>query len=411
MDMFEKEKIAYKNIEIPEELEFIVIKSIKEGNKKNNRIGLIGKIVAASFITIFIALNLFPRFSTVAQNLPIIGKLAELLTIDKGFENAVEEDLVQDIGYEEEINGIKLKVGNVVGDYKAMWIEYELLEDARVSIELKDINESKEIEAFSSHSTKAFGKEGNYIQINFKKFEEEFLLIFNIYDKDKTEELAIFKVPVKLKEKFNTSLKDITINNNIIKTEIGDIEIKNIATSNTRTIMSFILNSNEYNFVRFDNPVLIDSYGNEYNISSSYSIFDSSGINNIEFQGELKEGSIIFKADGIFYDKKYDKKIIVDLTNRLVKDNEFNTSFESYENNILQLKTENVEGIEFKNEDKRYILTGQYAHLEEFSDGSSKVIEIITNLEIFEEDDGFIELEIEAIAKDKTSGFEAEIKD
>ena len=186
-NIFEKEKIAYKNIEIPEELEFIVIKSIKEGNKKNNKTGLIGKVLVASFITIFMALNLFPRFSVVAQNLPIIGKLAELLTVDKGFENAVEEDLVQDIGYEEEINGIKLRIGKVVGDYKAMWIEYELPEDTRASIELKDINENNEIEASSSHSTNAFGKEGNYIEIKFNRFEEEFLLIFNIYNKYKTE--------------------------------------------------------------------------------------------------------------------------------------------------------------------------------------------------------------------------------
>ena len=35
-DLFNKEKIVYKNIEIPEELEFIVIKSINEGKKKED---------------------------------------------------------------------------------------------------------------------------------------------------------------------------------------------------------------------------------------------------------------------------------------------------------------------------------------------------------------------------------------
>ena len=87
-NIFEKEKIVYKNIEIPEELEFIVIKSINEGKKKNSSyIKLISKVLVASLIIFFILLNTSPRFSTIAQNLPIVGKLAEFLTIDRGFNN------------------------------------------------------------------------------------------------------------------------------------------------------------------------------------------------------------------------------------------------------------------------------------------------------------------------------------
>ena len=373
-DLFNKEKIVYKNIEIPEDLEFLVIKSINEGKKKNNRIGLIGKIVAASFITIFIALNLFPKFSIVAQSLPIIGKLAQFLTIDKGFNNAVEAGLIQNINYEDEINGIGLKVSNIVGDYKAMWIEYELPEGYNADVKLMDVNEENEIRAVSTHSTEAYGKSGNYVKVKFEKFEREFLLVFNVYNANESESLTVFKVPVKLEDKFNGDLKEININNNLIKTEIGDIEIKSINTSKTTTSMSFILNSDEYNFVKFENPVLIDSKGNEYKVSSSYLKMDNYGNNNIEFEGEVEENNIIFKCDGIFYDKKYGKKVTVDLNNELVQDNEYNTTFESYENNILKLKTENVEDIEFKNED-----------------------------------DGIIEIEIESIAKDKIKGFEFKI--
>ena len=373
-DLFNKEKIVYKNIEIPEDLEFLVIKSINEGKKKNNRIGLIGKIVAASFITIFIALNLFPKFSIVAQSLPIIGKLAQFLTIDKGFNNAVEAGLIQNINYEDEINGIGLKVSNIVGDYKAMWIEYELPEGYNADVKLMDVNEENEIRAVSTHSTEAYGKSGNYVKVKFEKFEREFLVVFNVYNANESESLTVFKVPVKLEDKFNGDLKEININNNLIKTEIGDIEIKTINTSKTTTSMSFILNSDEYNFVKFENPVLIDSKGNEYKVSSSYLKMDNYGNNNIEFEGEVEDNNIIFKCDGIFYDKKYGKKVIVDLNNELVQDNEYNTTFESYENNILKLKTENVEDIEFKNED-----------------------------------DGIIEIEIESIAKDKIKGFEFKI--
>ena len=408
-DLFNKEKIVYKNIEIPEDLEFLVIKSINEGKKKNNRIGLIGKIVAASFITIFIALNLFPKFSIVAQSLPIIDKLAQFLTIDKGFNNAVEAGLIQNINYEDEINGIGLKVSNIVGDYKAMWIEYELPEGYNADVKLMDVNEENEIRAVSTHSTEAYGKSGNYVKVKFEKFEREFLLVFNVYNAKESESLTVFKVPVKLEDKFNGDLKEININNNLIKTEIGDIEIKTINTSKTTTSMSFILNSDEYNFVKFENPVLIDSKGNEYKVSSSYLKMDNYGNNNIEFEGEVEDNNIIFKCDGIFYDKKYGKKVTVDLNNELVQDNEYNTTFESYENNILKLKTENVEDIEFKNEDDKYKLTSKSANGQEIDRNLYKVNEIITTFDILDEDDGIMEIEIESIAKDKIKGFEFKI--
>ena len=220
-NIFEKEKIVYKNIEIPEELEFIVIKSINEGKKKNNsNIKLISKVLVASLIIFFILLNTSPRFSTIAQNLPIVGKLAEFLTIDKGFNNAVEEGFVQNIGYENEINGIKLKVNNLVGDYKAMWIEYEVEEGYIVEVDLTDLRKEDKISAFYSLTPQTHGENGNHIEVNFEKFEKEFLMKFNVYNKDKTEVLAVFKVPIKLDDKFGEN--NTSINKKIINTEIGE---------------------------------------------------------------------------------------------------------------------------------------------------------------------------------------------
>ena len=405
-NIFEKEKIAYKKIEIPEELEFIVIKSINEGKKKNNNhIKLLSKVLVASLIVFFILLNISPKFSTVAKNLPIVGKLAEFLTIDKGFNNAVEEGFAQNIGYENEINGIKLKVNNLVGDYKAMWIEYEVEEGYIVEVDLTDLKEEDKISAFYSLSPQAHGEDGNYIEVKFEKFEKEFLMVFKIYNKDKSESLATFKVPINLDDKFGEN--NSSINNKIIKTEIGDIEINGVNTSKTRTSINFKLNSSEYNFVKFENPVLIDSKGNEYKSSHLLSYLNGDKI--IEFEGEVKDTNITFKVDNIFYDKKYDKKVIVDLNNKLVQDNEYNTTFESYENNILELKTSNVEGIDFKREDNEYIFNSQSAHGYEFSENVYKIYEVITRFDILNEVDGILEIDIDSIAKDKIEGFEINI--
>lgn len=406
-DLFNKEKIVYKNIEIPEELEFIVIKSINEGKKKKiYNIKLLSKLLIASFLIFFILLNIFPKLSASAQNIPIMGRLAYFLTIDKGFSNAVEDGLIQNIGYENEINGIKLKVNTLVGDYKSMWIEYEVEDEYYVEVDLTDINEEDKISAFYGYTTEAYGKSGDYIKVNFEKFENNFLMIFNVYNKDKSEKLAVFKVPINLDDKFGES--NISINNNIIKTEIGDIEIKGVNTSKTRTSISFKLNSDKYNFVKFDNPVLIDGKGNEYKISSSYLNFDNSGNNNIEFEGEVKDTNIKLKADSIFYDEKYDKKVIVDLNKKVVQDNKYNISFESYEDNILTLKAKNVQDIQYKIEEDKYKFKAQEQH--SYEEGNKFIpIELITNFEILQEGDGIIEIYIDSITKDKVKGFEMNI--
>ena len=406
-DIFGKEKIAYKNIEIPEELEFIVIKSIKEGKKRNNyNVRIVSKILVASLVAFFILLNVFPKLSASAQNIPIIGKIAYFFTIDKGFSNAVEEGLTQDIGYENEINGITLKVSNLVGDYKAMWVEYEVEEGYNVEVKLMDMKEEEEIKASNGQSTEAYGEEGNYIEIKFEKFQKEFLMVFNIYNKDNSEKLAVFKVPINLDDKFgeNKSLEG----KNIIKTDIGDIEVKGINTSKTRTSLSFVLNSAKYNFVDFENPVLIDSNGNEYKISSLYSIFDNDGNNNIEFEGEIKGNNIKFKADHIFYDEKYDKKIVVDLSKKIVEDNKYNISFDGYEDKILTLKAENVQDVQYKIEEDKYKFKEKETH--SYEEGNKLIpIEVITSLEILQEDDGIIEINIDSITKDKVDGFEVKI--
>ena len=406
-DLFNKEKIVYKNIEIPEELEFIVIKSINEGKKKKiYNIKLLSKLLVASFLLFFILLNIFPKLSASAQNIPIMGRLAYFLTIDKGFSNAVEDGLIQNIGYENEINGIKLKVNTLVGDYKSMWIEYEVEDEYYVEVDLTDINEEDKISAFYGYTTEAYGKSGDYIKVNFEKFENNFLMIFNVYNKDKSEKLAVFKVPINLDDKFGES--NISINNNIIKTEIGDIEIKGVNTSKTRTSISFRLNSDKYNFVKFENPVLIDGKGNEYKISSSYLNFDNSGNNNIEFEGEVKDTNIKLKADSIFYDEKYDKKVIVDLNKEVVQDNKYNISFESYKDNILTLKAENVQDIQYKIEEDKYKFKAQEQH--SYEEGNNFIpIELITNFEILQEGDGIIEIYIDSITKDKVKGFEMNI--
>ena len=54
------------------------------------------------------------------------------------------------------------------------------------------------------------------------------------------EYLASFSVPIKLEEEiFNSELINIPIDNTVINTEIGDIEIVSLKSSKTRSVMEF----------------------------------------------------------------------------------------------------------------------------------------------------------------------------
>lgn len=412
-NLFEKEKIDYDNIEIPEELDFLVKTSLKEGKAKYKSKRLIynlSKVSVATFLVFLITINLFPKVSILAQGLPIIGKLAEVLTFDKGLRNAVDKGLFKNINYEEEINGINLKVNNIVGDSKALFIEYELQnhENYKIDMRLMDIEEKDTIKGSYGRSRGAVEENKNYFQCRLEEFTKEFVVIFNISPKEDENNITTFKIMVNLEDKFNPQFKEITFNNRVISTEIGEIELKSILPSTTRTNMVFKLNSEEYEFMGFENPVLIDSKGKEYPKSNMYPIEDGNGNNSIEFQGEIKDGNITFKCDGVYYAKKGEKVIVVDLYKGLVKENEYNTIFESYNNGILTLKSENVQNIGFNGESEKYKLKGQSYHGERVNEEENiyKIYEVVTELELIGEQSDILELKIDSIIKDKTEALE-----
>ena len=91
-----------------------------------------------------------------------------------------------------------------------------------------------------------------------------------------------------------------------------------------------------------------------------------------------------------------------------MQDNEYNITLESYENNILTLRAENVEDIIFKEKEDKYILLNQsYRGYE--TENKFTPFEVVTSFDILNEGDNMIELEIESIVKDKINGFEFKI--
>lgn len=359
------DKLKYENIEIPEELEFMVNKTLKKGREKRRfkTIYKYGIGLLSTFLVFVLVVNMFPTVAYAMSKVPGLNKLVELVNFDKGFDNAVEEGLIKEVNFEEEQNGVKLKVNTIAGDWKRLWIGYEISGEIDFGFDVSVITEEG-VASWSTFYTEPYsiineeGKQESYIEVAFDKFNEEFDLEFNIYDKGKYVEsnlnkgyLASFSVPIKLeKEIFNSELVNIPIDNNVINTEIGDIEIVSLKSSKTRIVMAFNLNSDIYDYMNFENPRLIDDKGKEYKISSFYRSEDSEN-NFIEFQGEIKDNikSLKFKFDSIYYARKDNRSIIVDLKNKVVEKNDYNFEFVSLVGDELILKAQDVESVSFEN--------------------------------------------------------------
>ncbi|WP_195989263.1 DUF4179 domain-containing protein [Clostridium sp. D53t1_180928_C8] len=358
---FEDEKLQYENIEIPKELDFMVKKTLREGRRKR-KVKIIyryGIGIASTFLVFILLVNMFPTVAYAMSKIPGIDKLVELVKFDKGFDNAIEDGLAKEVNFEEEKNGVKLKVNTVAGDWKSLWIDYEISSDTEVEVTVS-VNKSGIENAIPVLIEFRDGEnEGErYIKIGFQEFNENFDLKFDIFKDDEAamsgNYISSFNVPISLDNKiFNSELKEITLDNNLINTEIGDVEIISLKSSKTRVVMEFKLNSDKYEYMNFEDPRLVDDKGNIYEISTSY--ISSSDENNeikiVELQGEIKEGikKLTFQFDSMYYARKDNRSIIVDLKNKLVEPNGYNFEFEDLIGNELILKAENVESVSFEN--------------------------------------------------------------
>ena len=96
----------------------------------------------ASFLTFVVLVNIFPKVAYAASLIPGLDKLVELITFDKGFTNAVDKGLTKEMNYIEEKDGVKLIVNGLAGDYKRLWISYDLIGSDNYIVEAKFINKS-----------------------------------------------------------------------------------------------------------------------------------------------------------------------------------------------------------------------------------------------------------------------------
>lgn len=364
-DIFHKDKQNYENVEIPEELDFVVRKTLKQAKRKQYKKIIYKPLIAVvATITVFIiSVNISPTIAQAISNIPGLSRLVQLVTFDKGFDNAISEGLAQEINWVGEENGVKLKVTTAVGDWQRLWVGHEIdgVENYNVEVEVVHNNENIPcgIQFGNLH-----GKREDYITIFFKEFWEEFTLRYKVYkvnsesmgmeiennsEYKEPEYIAIFNVPIKLDSAiFNSELREVELAKNTLETSVGNIKIKRLETSKTRIGIYLELESDKYDFMSFENPRLIDDKGNIYEISSSYiSGTDEDGVYRIELQGEIKGDikSLELQFDGLYYGPKEENIITIDLKNKVVKPNYYGISMESINGSNIVLVGEGIKNI------------------------------------------------------------------
>lgn len=333
-NIFEDEKRNYENIEIPEELSFRVKKAIKIGKKEvlKKRIYNVGKSVVALFIIFVASVNISATAAEAFSSIPGFKKLVELVRFnggDDGFENAVEYGLVQSINYSEEKNGIKFKLNSLSGDYKRLWVNYEIEDIDKYDVDIM-VKPDYPISNQESVAQGTFNINDNYFETTFNVFPYEITFEFKVYKKGEGghltsyEPISTFIVPVKLDEAFNVDIKEFGIKAEPLKLDIGTINFVKFETSKTRTVLKFKFDSNYYDSLMFLECKIIDKENKAY-VTSSESMNSDIQYGYMEFNGEIPfdKKELIMKFDKIYVHPKEKVKLKVDINNKTIDENPY----------------------------------------------------------------------------------------
>lgn len=113
----------------PDELEFInnrLQKKIRKGYRRRFMAGLCTIVGVALLFTAVV--NTPTVIAESIYRIPVIGDLAEYVKFDRGLQNAVKNEYVQEVNLEQESNGYTLKMPYVIADSKRLVLFFQLPE-------------------------------------------------------------------------------------------------------------------------------------------------------------------------------------------------------------------------------------------------------------------------------------------
>ena len=393
MKAFEHENKDYLSIEIPEELNFKVQKSLIIGRNKKNTKKIYKNLsaVVAIFLIFFGLVNSSESFYRTIKNVPLLGSLSKSITFN-WIKDSYDKGLIVKDLYKKEKDGITFKIVEVLGDKERLRIGYEIESEKELEyVSLKECNiffneDDRKIGAgvgiYSS-----FGEGVNYVFlnrdigfINYGIIEKEvgFEFEFSYLNEDSKEiEKIIFEGNFELSdEMINTRQKQAEVNQTI-KTPFIDLDIIKFVTGGTST--KLIIKTNEdFDNMKFINPIITDMEGNKLDIKIQENRKETiEGIRYIHFDAAINEENVIFKADGIDYGKNFENRITIYPKEGFIKNNNYRAEIINVDGNNFKVRMKSLEGIEFVFDDPN--------------------IKLISQEEVIVSEDSFIDLTLEII--------------
>lgn len=111
----------------PEELENVKNRLNSRIKKRNARRFITSLSAFVGVATLFTAaVNTSTAFAQTINRIPIISNLAEFVKFDKGLQNFVNNQYVQEVNLEQEVNGLTLKMPYVIADSKRLVLFFQL---------------------------------------------------------------------------------------------------------------------------------------------------------------------------------------------------------------------------------------------------------------------------------------------
>ncbi|MFD1739494.1 DUF4179 domain-containing protein [Bacillus salitolerans] len=239
-DQIERELKSFTNQPLPEKLDQQIYEGFANGRRYKNRWDVFkhtGLSVAALFLFFVLSVNYIPGFQKVAGDIPGIKKLVEMVTYDKGLQDAIENEYIQVIDKANENEGMTITIDNIIVDKRRLII-FTTLESTKdyqevgfKSIQLQDKNGVTIGNHLLSVGTYQLENNKGSLMIDFawnedQDFTNELTLNVEVgeYNFESKEESERIKGAVPLSVKFPVDLEKIQLSEELIINQSVEVE-------------------------------------------------------------------------------------------------------------------------------------------------------------------------------------------
>ncbi|MFR1709376.1 MAG: DUF4179 domain-containing protein [Clostridium sp.] len=337
---FDKAKVQYNSIEMPNDLDTSLMIGMKSGIRKRkmrSRVPIYSIVVMV--IGFVLCINTSVVFAQAMRNIPIIKDFADIVIINEGIKYALKEGYIQTINKSVEIDGIKVTITRVIGDNKQLIFGYTIdgkgiNKDDYYGLnewKIKDTKGNEFMEGILSYGYGDYEKDGlkplkgeKYFSIesmNVKDIPRELILTFNGIVNDGIIASGEREIPIELNEKIVSVEPEIyNVNKNV---ELGEqnlfIKEMRVYPMGTEVVVSNSVDK-ENKFGWLDNCYLEDEKGRIFTLSSGTSKGEGSEDYILTFNGGAYSRSkeLTLYSKGMFYNPIKERQLIVDVKNQIL---------------------------------------------------------------------------------------------